>query len=60
MIIDTCLSWGRVSQTLNEKAGGGSRDWEPQVLGPVRLTFTVTMKRHVIAQNRGFSVCKVE
>lgn len=44
MIIGIRLSWGQWSQTLTEEAGGGSRDREPQVLGLVRLTFTVTME----------------
>lgn len=29
---------------LKEDAGGGSRDWELQILHPVRLTFTMTVE----------------
>lgn len=29
---------------LKEDAGGGSRDWEPQILHLVSLTFTMTVE----------------
>lgn len=43
------LSWGGVSQTLTGESGGGCSEGEPWVLGPVRLTLTVTTEeaRHV-------------